>query len=285
MLDFLPLRLKNQIISSFKQLYEVRIRQDNPTTVKGSNGDGLKEVEIDFRMTKKQIEEVVFALSNYSIYTVEQSLKQGFITSSSGERVGVCGDAVVEKGEIVTFKNFTSLCIRFPNQVVGCSKPFTDNVDDVKTCLVISPPFHGKTTFIRDLGRVYSDKFNKNVLYVDERDELWANGKFYLGKRADVIRNATKSFAFNFGVRSYNPDVIICDELMTEEDCKGVSFALLSGVKVVASAHSNSLENLLKKQELSRILKNITFENVILIEDFKIKKIYGEKDWLNCFSP
>ena len=284
MLDFLPLNLKNQIISAFKRLYEVRIRADNPITVKGSNGDGLKEREIGALTTKKQIEDLVFALSNYSIYSVEESLKQGFITSSSGERVGVCGDAVVENGEIITFKNFTSLCIRFPNQIVGCSKPFTDNIEEVKSCLVISPPFHGKTTFIRDLGRVYSDRFNKNVLYVDERDELWANGKFYLGKRADVIRNTTKSFAFNFGVRSYNPDVIICDELMTEEDYKGVSFAMLSGVKVVASAHSDSLENFLKKQEISRILKNITFEKIIVIEDFKIKKIYGEKDWENCFS-
>lgn len=284
MLDFLPLNLKNQIISTFKQIHEVRIRADNPITVKGSNGDGLRERKIEFLIEKKQIEDVVFALSNYSIYSVEQSLKQGFITSTSGERVGVCGDAVVEKGEIITFKNFTSLCIRFPNQVVGCSTPFTDKISNIKTCLVVSPPFHGKTTFIRDLGRVYSDRFNKNVLYVDERDELWANGKFYLGKRADVIRNTSKSFAFNFGVRSYNPDVIICDELMTEDDYKGVLFALLSGVKVVASAHSNSLENLLKKQEIYEILKKITFENVLVIENFKIKKIYGEEDWINCFS-
>ncbi len=284
MLDFLPLNLKNQIISTFKQIHEVRIRADNPITVKGSNGDGLREREIEFLIEKKQIEDVVFALSNYSIYSVEQSLKQGFITSTSGERVGVCGDAVVEKGEIITFKNFTSLCIRFPNQVVGCSTPFTDKISNIKTCLVVSPPFHGKTTFIRDLGRVYSDRFNKNVLYVDERDELWANGKFYLGKRADVIRNTSKSFAFNFGVRSYNPDVIICDELMTEDDYKGVLFALLSGVKVVASAHSNSLENLLKKQEIYEILKKITFENILVIENFKIKKIYGEEDWINCFS-
>lgn len=283
MLDFLPTQLKYLILSCFATIYEVRIRVDKPTLVKGNNGIKTLVKEVKHTSNKKELEQIVLKLCNHSIFSVESSLKNGFITSKNGERVGICGEAVFMDDKVKSIKNFTSLVIRFPNDVFGCSTEYIKSIKEPKSCLVISPPFHGKTTFIRDLGRAYSNTFNQNVLYVDERDELSGSGAFDLGKNSDVIRFANKTFGFFNGVRAYNPDVIICDELMSTNDCSGVEFAKHSGVKVIASAHANNLENLLKKTDLSAIIKKNTFDNIIQLNCFKIEKIYGEQDWQKYF--
>lgn len=281
MLNFLPIQLKKIILSSLDVIYEVRVRTTGVITIYGSCSGIKSKKSVNYNLTKKDIEKIVFALSDFSIYSKEESLKNGVIISNEGERVGVCGEIVYNNKDVITLKNFTSLCIRIPYDVKGCSKSYTSNLSAAKNCLVVSPPFHGKTTFIRDLGREYSDKFDLNVLFVDERDELSCGNYHYLGKNADVIRYANKDFGFTNGIRSYNPEVIVCDELISASDLLSLEFARLSGIIVIASAHSDSLKNLLKKQNLSGILKNNIFDDVIILNNFKIKKIYGEKDWLN----
>ncbi len=281
MLDFLSNQLKNEVLRCFCSPYEVRLRVDKPVTVKGSNGIEVLTKKLNFTVTKKELEQTVMRLCNHSLFSVEDSLKYGFITSRSGERVGICGETIYSGGSIASIKNFSSLTIRFPHCVYGCCEEYAKSLGAPKSCLVISPPFHGKTTFIRDLGRYYSDKFKQNVLFIDERDELSLSGKFNLGENSDVLRFSNKRFGFYNGVRAYNPDVIICDELMTSEDSRSVEFARNSGVKVVASAHASNLKNLLKKQELYAIIANNTFEDIVLLNKFKIEKIYKEQDWLS----
>ena len=121
------------------------------------------------------------------------------------------------------------------------------------------------------------------MLIIDERDELSAGGNFNLGKNSEVLRFSSKQFGFENGVRALNPEVIVCDEIMTSADINGVRFALNSGVKVVASTHGDSIENLLKKQGISTILEDNLFEDVIFLESFKIKEIYGGDEWKKLF--
>ena len=277
MLNFLPLSLKDRIISMFSMIYEVRLRVDKPICVKGFNGNEVKTETINETVTKRLIEQIVLNLCNYSIYSVEESLKNGFITSNEGERVGVCGTSVLNGSEVVTIKDFTSICIRVPNDVKGCSNLYYNKNHKPKNCLVISKPFQGKTTFIRDLGRNYAK--NYNVLFIDERDELCGNFAFNLGNNADVIRYSSKKFGFLSGVRSYNPDVIVCDELMSKDDVDGVEFAILSGVKIIASVHADNLKNLAKKQYLSSILQNGCIDDIICLNEFK-PTVFKEEQWL-----
>ena len=276
MLNFLEHGLKTKIFSLFSTVYEIRVRVNAPIVIKGFDGEKICVKEINDSITKNNLEKLILNLCNYSIYTVEETLKNGFITSSEGERVGVCGTCVLSDKSVVTIKDFTSLCIRLPHDVLGCSNPYFNLISEPRSCLVVSKPFQGKTTFIRDLGRNYAKSYN--VLFIDERDELSANGKFNLGKNSDVIRLSTKSFGFLNGVRSYNPDLIVCDEIMDEDDCLGVEFALLSGVKVIASTHSDNLKNLSKKPYISGILKNNCFDDLIFLDKFK-PKIFKGDEW------
>lgn len=280
MLDFLPNTLKRKIFSLFDQVLEIRIRKGRQILASGIKDGAFIKTSLD-RAEENLIFDIVMSLCGRTVYSKEQSLKMGYITSECGERVGVCGECVSDRDEIESIKSFTSLCIRIPNDIIGCSNELTDNLRKIESCLVISPPSHGKTTFIRDLGRVYSNVFNADVLFIDERDELSGGGAFDLGKSSDVLRYCTKAFGFYNGVRSYNPDVIVCDELMTDGDCEAVEFAMLSGVKTIASCHSDNLENLLKKKNIFSILQKNVFEKIVVLDNFIIKRIYERDSWQN----
>ena len=278
MLKFLPEAVLNEIkeIAS-DNLCEVRIRAGKKIKIAYRGvGNEIKISSLSQIISVEDLEKCVMRLCNFSVFSAEEHLKRGFITSSEGERVGICGE-VVNREDGPFIKNVTSICVRFPKECVGAAEAFFNKyvIDSAKSCLVISPPFHGKTTFIRDLGRLYSDRLKNNVLYLDERNEFSANGKFNLGENSDVFRFCTKEYGFKTGVRSLNPDVIVCDEIMNETDVSAVNFATASGVKVISSIHSDSLKNVLKRQEKSKNFKCFTFDYFIELYKFTIKRIYN----------
>ena len=220
MLDFLPAFLQSKILSEYERLCEVRLRTDMPVMVVYNEKGLIKRKLLSNVMTKEQIEECVMRLCDYSLYSVEYALKNGYITSKDGERVGICGECVKNaSGQITSLKNFTSLCVRFPRGVKGCSDNFFNAYFNgtAKSCLVFSPPFQGKTTFIRDLGRNCAENLSLNVLYIDERNEF-AIDSAELGNTYDVIKYADKAVGFGCAVRTLNPDVVICDELTYKND-------------------------------------------------------------------
>ena len=58
-----------------------------------------------------------------------------------------------------------------------------------------------------------------------------------------------KNYAFSFGIRSMSPNVIVTDELSGEEDWLGVRNVINSGVKVIASIHGGSIQDIVRKSE------------------------------------
>ena len=279
MLDFLPAFLQSKILSEYKQICEIRLRADVPVMVVYGDGGEVKRKLLPNVLTKEQIEECVLRLCDYSLYSVEYALKNGCITSKNGERVGVCGECVKNAaGEITGIKNFTSLCVRFPRGVKGCSDDFFEKYfgKSVKSCLVFSPPFHGKTTFIRDLGRNCAEKLSSNVLYIDERNEF-ALDNTDLGKTYDVIKYADKAFGFGCAVRTLNPDVVVCDELTFENDFMSVVYCGLSGVNVIASTHCDTVDKLRKILIKYNILQCFTFDVFVRLNGFKVDGVFDRE--------
>ena len=84
------------------------------------------------------------------------------------------GEVVKENGNILTIKNFSSLCVRIPSELNGVSNDFYDKLysKTFGSVLVLSPSGVGKTTFIRDLTTNLSDKGKKDVVVIDERNEI-----------------------------------------------------------------------------------------------------------------
>lgn len=267
MLEFLPDVIKSAIdLSGTEGLREIRIRAGKPIYVcKFGQASVLKYKNAEIKADLNMIDYIIKQVSDYSLFTVENSLKKGFITSRSGERIGICGECVYESNSIYSIKNITSLCIRVPCEIKGASDMLFSEDLRGKNILILSPPAKGKTTILRDLIKNLSQKYGQNILVCDERNELSAtncSASFDLGKTSDVILFSSKIYAMNIGVRALNPSVIAMDELTSDDEAKAVCETVYSGVNVICTAHADSL-NGFKNRSFGKILCDNTIFDCI----------------------
>ena len=287
MLSFLPDKLKNAILRlGIDKVSEIRIRCFCPVLVVV---DGKKVLLDKFILTKPDIDKIILTVCKRSIYSYEEQIKQGYITTDSGLRIGLSGEAVISNDKISTIKNFSSLCIRIPHIISGVSLEFLSGVYKGGSVLVVSPPGAGKTTFIRDFIKNLSYFHRKNVIVVDERNEIACKtGKEYfdLGFTVDVLTYFNKSFGLNQAIRALSPDVIVLDELISSSDVKGVITAIYGGVDVVATIHAKSIKELRFREFAKEIINVKPFDYYVVITQNTSDREYAyfDKDFNKiCF--
>lgn len=277
MLEFLPQNVKDALSHvNLRDVYEIRLRAEKPTRInfRGKyvylGHYGVTELrEKAVYCDVEEIADCVFRAGKYSVYSVEEQIKKGFLTAENGERIGLAGEYVFDKGQPLALRNITSLCIRVPHEVLGCSQEIYERCMSgrIQNLLICSPPGNGKTTILRDLARVIGEKTQKNVLICDERGEISAGN---VGESADILKFSDKATAFEAGIRAMRPDIIITDELSVG-DCVSVEKAITTGVHVLASAHFSNIEDL-KKPFWG------LFDRYVFLEQEQIGKIKGIYD-------
>jgi len=252
------------------RVYEIRLRTNQSVVVCISGRSFLLDKT---KVTRTDIDTIIHKASNYSVYSVNEQIKQGFITIHGGVRIGLCGEVVCENNEISTVKNISSINIRIPHQIRGCSYPVLPYVfaeeRPLKT-LIISPPGAGKTTFLRDLAFQVSGKYGLlNTLVLDERGEIAAShlgeNQLDVGANTDVITGCTKSYGFENGIRSMRPDVIITDEIAGRADIEMVQLAARSGVCIFASVHAGGIEEIRAKPNFERLIAERVFDRYVVL--------------------
>ncbi len=265
MLKYLPQKLHKKV-STIKDINEIRLRVgSNPFIITNFKRFYIK----DYVVVNSDIENIVSALCNRSIYSYDEQIRNGYLTSVNGERIGLCGEFVYQNGKLVTIKNFSSLCIRIPNFLNNFAFEFVNQIYISGSVLIYSKTGVGKTTFLRDFASLLSKKTFKNIIIVDERNEIiYKNTNYnFLINNVDVLTYSTKSFAFNQAIRTLNPDVIFTDELFGKEDIISVGRAILSGVDVVCTTHAKNLCDLKKKDYLSSLINARYFNYYVEIEN------------------
>ena len=277
MLDFLPQNIKkglNRI--NQKYLYEIRLRAGKPTMI---NYEGAFQYLSEFGLTNIaekaihpsliDIEDCIYRAGKYSVYSIEEQIRKGYITAEKGERIGLAGEYVLEKGNVLAIRNFSSVCIRVPHEIAGCGEYIYQCCmsDRVRSLLLMSSPGLGKTTILRDLARILSRKTQKNILICDERGEISAGNTGYT---SDIIKFCDKETAFESGIRAMRPEIIITDEL-SEKDCFALKKALAAGIIVLASAHFSDMQYV-KEPYLG------IFERYILLNEKRIGDVYAIYD-------
>lgn len=280
---------------SYNKICELRLREGNPVVVNvlGENyylgRDKLtKNSGEALTVSRGFLSSVIQKISSNSIYTINDQMIDGYVTIAGGIRVGVCGEVVSVDGKVRTLKNISSLNFRFPHSVHNCSLPIYNYVvgsNGVNNTLIVSPPGAGKTTLLRDLIYQISSRENLiNILVCDERRELaevFNGNNISRLKNVDVISGSTKKFAFNNGIRSMKPNVIVTDEIDLNRDVDDIKNAISSGVKVIASIHASSVFDLKKKTTFADLLYGNYFDRYIVLSSAEgvgtIDGVYDEK--------
>jgi len=216
---------------------ELRLRSGRAPTLL------LPEGERPFAAAPVDAETIARVLENAtqcSLHAHLQELRRGFLAAPGGVRVGVCGTAVTDAG-MPTLRDFSSLALRIPRQVRGAGRAAAEAVLG-ESVLVVSPPGGGKTTFLRELVRLSSER-GRRVGLADERGELAAVclglPQFDVGPRTDVVTGAPKAEAALLLLRGMNPEIVAMDELASPADAAAALSLHRCGVKVYATAHGD----------------------------------------------
>ena len=130
MLEFLTDNLRSALANvNLNYVYELRVRANKPVVVNyGGKYTFLGKLgttphcESALVSCYADIETIIYRACEYSLYSVTEQLRQGFLTGAGGERIGLAGIFVYEDGESFTVKEVTSLNIRVPHEVKGCGQ-------------------------------------------------------------------------------------------------------------------------------------------------------------------
>ncbi len=262
---------------------EIRLRVGRPVTLHTPfQVDILKHGGQPVIAEKQDLEESYRRICDFSVYSHQEEIRQGYITIRGGHRVGIGGTAVLQQGQIATVREISSLNIRIARQVYGAADELLSRVgqDIFKGLLIAGPPSCGKTTLLRDLARQLATGAGgipKKVAVIDERGEL--AGTFCgipqndLGLCADILDHYPKGQGILQAIRALSPQFIVCDELGGQEDLEAVRQGLHAGAAVISTIHAGSMEELLRKKQGQTLLRLRAFGCVAMMDAAAVGKI------------
>ena len=133
------------------QAFDIHIASGQPLSLSGKEGAlflGKKGVTRAFQegivTTPQQLRELFLAACGHSVFRHEEELRQGYVRLGENLRVGVCGTAVAEGGQVRSLRDITALVYRIPRQVPGCGdRLFLEGVPLERGVLVAPCPWGG----------------------------------------------------------------------------------------------------------------------------------------------
>lgn len=276
-----------------EELQEIRLRAGKPLAVGvdgknyflSSKGELLESAQGALRVDWDMIVKSLEFMSRSSLYALENEMKNGYITVEGGHRIGMVGRTIRQNDQIIGINHIAGLNVRIAHEVRGCSESILTRLCSggvLQHTLIISPPGGGKTTLLRDLIRLASDRLKLAVAVADERSEI---GGCYrgipqcdVGMQTDVLDGCPKSEGMLMLLRSMKPQVIAVDELGAPGELEAVMTILHAGVKLLCTAHSDDLEELKRRPGFERILQEGVFERIVILSGRKgpgtVEKIY-----------
>ncbi|MDQ6599602.1 stage III sporulation protein AA [Bacillus salipaludis] len=276
-LHFLPKNIADLISklppNQKEELEEIRIRINRPIEITTKGAPQF----LSYRIQPEDAFHLMNKISHFSIYTLEEELKRGYITVSGGHRIGLAGKVILEDGRVKAIRDISSFNIRIAREKVGIAEPFISYIykDTWMNTMVIGAPQTGKTTLLRDFARiistgVYSKGIQANkVGIVDERSEIagCVNGvpQLTFGNRVDVLDACPKAEGMMMMIRSMSPDVLIVDEIGRKEDAEAIQEAVHAGIKLMMTTHGTSLEEIKNRPSLKGILEQNIFRRFIVL--------------------
>src|SRR5690242_7940478 len=148
-------------------------------------------------------------------------------------------------------------------------------------------PGIGKTTMLREAARVLADEQRKRVVVVDTSNEIAGDGDIphpAIGRarRMQVPVPEAQHAIMIEAVENHMPQVIVIDEIGTIAEALAARTIAERGVQLIATAHGNTLENLLQNPTLSDLVGGI---HAVTLSDEEARRRGTQKTVLERKAP
>ena len=179
------------------------------------------------------------------------------------------------------------LTVRVGRAMYGTMEIIRDVVEAGKSILLLGKPGVGKTTLLREVARVLADDLKKRVVVVDTSNEIAGDGDIPhpgigRARRMQVATPALQHAVMIEAVENHMPEVIVIDEIGTEQEAQAARTIAERGVQLVATAHGNALENLMLNPTLADLIGGI---QTVTLGDEEARRRGTQKSVLERKAP
>jgi stage III sporulation protein SpoIIIAA len=176
---------------------------------------------------------------------------------------------------------------RVGRAVFGTVAIIRDIVESGRSILMMGRPGVGKTTLLREAARVLADDLRKRVMIVDTSNEIGGDGDIPhpavgRARRMQVPTPSMQHAVMIEAVENHMPEVIVIDEIGTELEAAAARTIAERGVQLVATAHGNTLENLMMNPTLSDLIGGI---QSVTLSDEEARRRGTQKSVLERKAP
>lgn len=240
-----------------------------------------RPAEVRYRNSVERFEGVV--ISEHDIDFVVKSVGEFSLDNRAG----------IERTlhRISCIRNRTGKIIGLTCRVGRAMEGTIDIIDDIvrggKSILILGRPGIGKTTKLREVARVLADEVGKRVIIVDTSNEIAGDGDVphpAIGhaRRMQVKNPLEQHQVMIEAVENHMPEVIVIDEIGTEPEASAARTIAERGVQLVATAHGQTLENLMLNPTLCDLIGGI---QAVTLSDDEARRRGTQKTVLERKAP